>query len=173
MRRWLVWSEDVRAFHFRLAPALRWRETQLRLAQESVSRVTAQIAALQADLLAAHAELRSASAQLVLSGSTAFGSWDAYADRCRRRIRSREEQLRAARKDLAEQTRNMTDAHRKLQILENLRNDERFAWRRQLEAETEALAADAFLAGLTRKTRVARAKAADAGSASDEYRCRI
>ena len=145
----------MKAFHFRLDPALRWRATQLRLEKESLSRTARQIAALQEELIAKHTELRSGSSELASAGSAAFESWAAYLDRCRRRIRTIGEQLGQARKALALQTQKMVDAHRNLRVLENLRRDEHAAWTKELDREMEALAGEAFLARLARKPRAA------------------
>jgi hypothetical protein len=148
----------MKAFHFKLDPALRWRATELRLEREGVSRAANQAAVIQSELIAKHNELRSGSSQLVAAGSAAFGSWAAYVDRSRRRIRLLEEQLKGARKALAVQTQKMVDAHRKLRILENLKRDNRADWEKELDRETEAFAGEAFLARLSRNSRAAAAE---------------
>jgi hypothetical protein len=143
----------VKAFHFRLDPALRWRATQLRLEQETVSRIVRQVAALQEELIATHNELRAGSTQLASAGSVAFQSWAAYLERCRRRIRALEEQLIQARKALVLQTNKAVDAHRRLRALENLKGEDSAEWAKELGRETEAFAGEAFLARLSRKSR--------------------
>ena len=150
---WQAWFEAVKAFRFRLDPALRWRATQLRLEQEAVSRAAAQIAAIQQELIAIHTELRAGSAQLAAAGSAAFASWAAYTDRSRRRIRALEDRLREARKTLTLQTRKAVEAHQKLRVLENLKRDGRAEWEKELGRETEAFAGEAFLARLQRDSR--------------------
>ena len=143
----------MKAFHFRLEPALRWRSTQLRLEQEGVSLAAGLASRLQNELIAKHTELRSGSSELAGGGSAAFESWAAYLDRCRRRIRTLEEQLREARKALAIQTQKMVDAHQNLRVLENLKRDGRAEWERELGRETEAFAGEAFLARLSTANR--------------------
>jgi hypothetical protein len=140
----------MKAFRFRLDPALRWRDTQFRLEQEGTARAAGHLTATQAALIATHTELRAGSAELVTAGSAAFESWGSYVDRCRRKIRLQEEQLREARKALATQTQKMMEAHRKLRILENLRREDRAGWEKELGRETEALAGEAFLARMVR-----------------------
>ena len=159
----------MRAFHFKLDPALRWRETQLRLEREAVSRAANQVTAVQSELIAKHNELRSGSSQLITAGSTAFGSWAAYVERSRRRIRLLEEQLKQARKALAIQTQKMVDAHRKLRILENLKRENRALWEKELDRETEAFAAEAFLARLSRDSGAPEARGRRASSDSDTH----
>jgi predicted trehalose synthase len=143
----------MKAFHFRLDPALRWRATQLQLERERVSRAAGQVAAIQTELAAIHTGLRSGSSELVAAGSTAFESWAAWVDRCRRRIQSLEEQLKKARLALALQTQTMVKAHQQLRVLENLKRGDQSDWDRDLGRETEALAGEAFLAKLTRNSR--------------------
>ena len=143
----------MKAFHFRLDPALRWRCTQLRLEREGVSRAAGHLAMLQTELNAAHIELRSGAAELVSAGSIAFASCAAYVDRCRRRIRVLEDQLREAKQSLSLQTRKMVEAHRKMRVLENLKRDDQADWVGELGREAETLASEAFLASLQRKAR--------------------
>jgi hypothetical protein len=143
----------MKAFHFRLDSALRWRATQLRMEQEKLSRISGHLAALQAEVSAKHTELRSGTAELATSGSAAFASWSAYTDRSYRQIRTLEEQLQQGRKAQALQTRKMVEAHQKVRVLENLKHDEHAGWTRELNRETEAFAGEAFLARLQRESR--------------------
>jgi len=140
----------VKAFEFRLEPALRWRSMQLRLEREAVARAAGQVAAIQSELNARHAELRAGGAELVAAGSVAFASWSAYVERCRRRIRTLNDQLPLARKALAAQMQKMVEAHQRLRVLENLRSDDHAGWERELSRETEAFAGEAYLAGMVR-----------------------
>ncbi len=143
----------MKAFHFRLDSALRWRSTQLRMEQETLSRISSHLVTLQTELMAKHTELRSGSAELATSGSAAFASWSAYTDRSYRQIRALEDQLQQGRKAQALQTRKMVEAHQKVRVLENLKQKERAGWTLELNRETEALAGEAFLARLQRESR--------------------
>jgi hypothetical protein len=143
----------MKAFHFRLDPALRWRSTQLRLEREGVSRATIHLSALQTELNTVHIELRSGAADLVSAGSVAFAGWATYVDRCRRRIRVLEDQSREAKQSLSLQTRKMVQAHQQVRVLENLKRDDHAEWVRELSRETETLAGEAFLASLLRNAR--------------------
>ncbi len=143
----------MKAFHFRLDSALRWRATQLRVEQETLSRISSHLAALQTELMAKHTELRAGSSELAGSGSAAFASWSAYVDRSSRQIRTLEDQLRQGRKAQALQTRKMVEAHQKVRVLENLKQEEHAHWTLELNRETEAFAGEAFLARLQRESR--------------------
>jgi chromosome segregation ATPase len=149
----------MKAFHCRLDPALRWRTTQLRLEEENVSRTSAQLAAIQRELMATHTALRSGSTQLAAAGAVAFHSWNAYLERCRRRIRALEAQSQELRRELAVRTKTMVEAHQKVRVLENLKRDEKTLWSQALARETEAFAAEAFLARLQRDANSAQRKA--------------
>ena len=142
--------DSMKAFHFRLDPALRWRDTQLRIEQEAAARIATRIATLQTELNARHAELRSGSADLISAGAAAFASWNAWVTRSKQRIRTLNAQIVEARKALIIQTQKITEARRKLRILENLKEDARAQWTKDLARETETLASEAFLAGIAR-----------------------
>jgi hypothetical protein len=152
-KRWRRWCSGVKVLRFRLDPALRWRDTQLRLEQERVAQIAARMTAIQAEMVATHGELRAGSAALPAAGSAAFGSWAAYVDRCRRRILSLEEQSRLAKQALALQTQKVVVAHQKLRVIENLKHDARVEWTRELERETDVFAEEAFLARVSRNAR--------------------
>ncbi len=138
----------MKAFHFRLEPAVRWRETQLRLERESVSRAAAKVAKIQNDIIATYTALRSGSSELMNAGTAAFHSWSSYVDRCNRNIAQLQEQLSHARKALVAATEQMVEAHQNLKVLENLKHDDHAKWERDLNRETEAFADEAFLARL-------------------------
>jgi hypothetical protein len=140
----------MKAFHFRLDPALRWRSTQLRMEQEKLSRISGHVNALLAELMAKHTELRASSEELAAAGSVAFASWSAYVNRSSRQIRALEEQLQQGRKAQALQARKMVETHQKVRVLENLKDDARAAWELALNRETEAFAGEAFLARYNR-----------------------
>jgi hypothetical protein len=143
----------MKAFHFRLDPALRWRATQLRMEQENLLRISSHMTVLQTELMAKYTELRSGSSELATAGSAAFASWSAYVDRSYRQIRALEDQLRQGRKAQALQTRKMVDAHQKVRVLENLKQEEYAGWTLELNRETEAFAGEAFLARLQGESR--------------------
>jgi len=147
----------MKAFRFRLEPALRWRSTLLRVEMENLARKAAHLAALQSELDGKHSELRAGAAELVAAGSAAFESWAAYVSRCRSRIRFLDDQLRQARKALALQTQKLAEAHRGVRVLEELRRDAHSAWTREVGREEEGFAGEAFLAKLSRNSRGAGA----------------
>ena len=140
----------MKAFQFRLEPALRWRATQLRLEREAVAHAASHLAELQGRLNDRHSELQNGAAGLIPAGSAAFGTWEAFVDRCRRRIKVLEDELRQAQKALALRTQKMVDAHRKLRALENLRGEDHAVWTRELGREVDAFASEAHLARLVR-----------------------
>lgn len=144
----------MKAYCFRLDPALRWRTTQYNLEREAVSRLAGRIDGIQNALLAQYSEMRSSASTLAGAGAVAFDSWAAYTDRCRRQIRMLDEQLTSAKKEFAIQTQKMMEAGRSLRVLENLERGERAAWERELSQEIEAFAAEAYLGQSNRKARM-------------------
>jgi hypothetical protein len=143
----------MKAFHFRLDAALRWRAARLRLEREAAAQASARVAALQRELIATYTGLRTESTRLASVGSPAFATWSAYLDRSRRQIRALEEQSLAARKALAAATKATVEAHRNLRVLEDMKRDQLMAWNQALNRETEAFASEAFLARLQRDER--------------------
>jgi hypothetical protein len=160
----------MKAFHFRLDPALRWRDTQLRMEQEAAARIATRIAALQSELNAKHAELRSGSAELVNVGIAAFESWNAYVTRSKARIRTLNAQILEARKALVVQTQKIAEARRKLRVLENLKENAQTQWTKDFSRETEALAGETFLAGIARDEAREHRREASAARATIEKR---
>jgi hypothetical protein len=160
----------MKAFHFRLDPALRWRDTQLRMEQEAAARLASRLAALQNELNARHAELRSGSADLVKAGAAAFESWNAYVTRSKLRIRTIHTQILEARKALIIQTQKIAEARRNLRVLENLKENAHTQWTKDLDRETEAFAGEAFLAGIARDQARDQRREASASRATIEKR---
>ena len=111
---------------------------------------------LQSELVSRHNEFRRSATELASVGTPAFGSWAAYGDLYRRRIRMLESQVSEARKAVAEHTEKMVEAHRKVRVLENLKRDELAKWSQDLGRETEAFAGEVFLARLQSKSGRAR-----------------
>jgi hypothetical protein len=160
----------MKAFQFRLDPALRWRDTQLRIEQEAAARIATRIVTLQSELNAKHAELRSGSAELVNAGAAAFESWNAYVTRSKVRIRTINAQILEARRALVVQTQKITEARRKLRVIENLKDSAHTQWTKELARETEAFAGEAFLAGIARDQARDHRREASAARATIEKR---
>jgi len=87
----------------------------------------------------------------VNAGTAAFESWNAYVTRSKFRIRTINAQILEARKALIIQTQKIAEARRNLRILENLKKNAQSQWTKGLDRETEAFAAEAFLAGIARE----------------------
>ncbi len=143
----------MKAFQFRLETALRWRSAQLRLQRESVSSAAGTVNAIQRELDAARTEFGVATRELTKTSGNALDFWPAFSDRCRRRIQALSESRAKATRALAEETGKMIAAHQRVRILENLRRDQYADWTNELNRETDAFAAEAFLARFARESR--------------------
>jgi flagellar export protein FliJ len=140
----------VKAWQFSLEAALRWRAAQLRLAQGAAAAVARRVTAIEREIGIQYGALRTGGRELVPAGSAAFGTWDAYVDRTRRRIAFLQSELPRARNEAALLKQKVMEAHRSVRTLENLKESARAEWLRELERETDALADEAFSARLAR-----------------------
>jgi flagellar export protein FliJ len=140
----------VKAWRFRLEPALRWRAAQLRLAQEAAAAAARRVTTIERETGALYAALRSGGRELAQAGSAAFHAWDAYTDRARRRIAFLESELWKARGAAAAAKQNVMEAHRGVRALENLRETQHAEWMREFHRGLDAFADEAFAARLAR-----------------------
>ncbi len=140
----------MKAWRFRLESALRWRGTQLRLAQEAAAAAARRVTAIEREIGGLYAALRRGGRELVPSGSAAFHTWDAYVDRARRRIAFLEGELWKARGEVNAAKQKVMEAHRGVRALENLRESQHGEWVREFNREMDAFADEAFSARLAR-----------------------
>jgi len=147
----------MKAFHFRLDQALRWRGTQADLGKARVSEAVTRLSALQKDLEVRRGQMAAGSLDLV-SGATgaALGHWTAYVRRSHREIAELEKRLQEAERQFGECMRILVDANRKVRLLENLKLTARTRWDAAVDRELEAFAGEAFLVGYNRESRRAR-----------------
>lgn len=140
----------MKAWRFRLEAALRWRGTQLRVAQESAAAAARRVTAIEREIGTLYGALRRGGRELAPSGSAAFHAWDAYVDRARRRIAFLEGELWKARGEVAAAKQKVMEAHRSVRVLENLRENQHGEWVLAFNREMDAFADEAFSAGLAR-----------------------
>jgi flagellar export protein FliJ len=140
----------VKAWRFRLEAALRWRGTQLRMAQESAAAAARRVTAMEREIGALYGALRRGGRELAASGSAAFHTWDAWVDRARRRIAFLEGELWKARAETAAAKQKVLEAHRSVRVLEKLRESQHGEWEREFAREIDGFADEAFSAGLAR-----------------------
>jgi capsule polysaccharide export protein KpsE/RkpR len=136
----------VKAFHFRLEQALRWRAAQVTIEQARVATAAGRVAALKEQADTVKAELRNGGKQLT-AGSTgsALEVWASYVVRARRRGAEIAQQTREAEKVLSATICSLTEANRKLLLLENLEESDLAEWRGEFNREMESFADEAFL----------------------------
>ncbi|HEY4087422.1 MAG TPA: flagellar FliJ family protein [Bryobacteraceae bacterium] len=140
----------MKAWQFRLEAALRWRATQLRVAQESAAAAARRVTAIEREIGALYGVLRRGGRELAPSGSAAFQTWDAYVNRARRRITFLEGEMWKARGEVTAAKQKVLEAHRSVRVLENLRDSQHGEWVAAFNREMDAFADEAFSAGLVR-----------------------
>ena len=147
----------MKAFTFRLEQALRWRRTQVSLQKSRVAAAAGRLADTQKALGTVRAELSSA-ASGVTSDPTggSLGSWAAFKDRSRARIRDYEAQIQVAQRTVNIEMTALVEANRKAQLLENLKQKAQGRWQQDFDRELAAFADEAFLGRLQSESRRAR-----------------
>jgi flagellar export protein FliJ len=144
----------MKAFRFRLDPALRWRATQLDLEKARVAAAAKRLADIRAVLATLRTNLSSSTSQIgPVSSGSALEILSAYAERTRRQIAELEKGAARAEQDLAAQTQVMLEANRKLHLIENLKETARTDWQSEFTRELETFAGEAFLGRLQSKKR--------------------
>jgi hypothetical protein len=144
----------MKAFHFRLDQALRWRATQLDLEKSRVAVAAQRLADLRNALAKFRADLSNSASQVgpVSNGST-LELLSAYTEKTRRQIGELEKGAKRTEQDLTVQTQLMLAANRKLHLIENLKQAAQTHWRDEFARELEAFAGDTFLGRLQSKKR--------------------
>lgn len=143
----------MKAFHFRLEQALRWRSSLVDAERARVATAAALLSRTREDLATLRSELIQESTELRLrspnGGTLQF--WSAWEERARQRM----QQLQAAEKQAAaaleEQIKKLVDADRQLQLLQNLKAKGQSKWMAELTRELENFAAETFLGRLQSK----------------------
>jgi len=145
----------MKAFQFRLDQALRWRATQLDLEKSRVSLAAQRLQELRAEIEARRAELSDGAGQLSVSGGTGSSLvlWAGFAERARRQIKDLESRATQAEQALSAQLQVVTEANRKVQLLENLKQSEQNKWQAEFNRELEAFAGESYLFRLQSRKR--------------------
>ena len=144
----------MKAFSFRLDPALRWRATQLDLEKAAVAAAAKRLSDIRAVLVSLRAGLDDSTRQIgPVSTGSALEILSAYTGKIRRQIAECETGAKRAEQDLAARTLLMLDANRKLHLIESLKKSAQTEWRGEFNRELEAFAGEAFLGRLQSKKR--------------------
>jgi flagellar export protein FliJ len=141
----------MKAFHFRLEQALRWRTAQADLEQANTSRAAARVSALQKEIESCRDELAQSARETAAGGEgSALESWAVYSRRLRTKIGALEKQLHEAESQLGERLRILVEANRKVKLLGNLKQTGRAHWTAELDRQLDEFAGEAFLAAYNR-----------------------
>jgi hypothetical protein len=148
----------MKAFHFRLDQAMRWRSTQIEVERARVSLASQLVRHIQGEIGNHEAALLAGSEQLSTGGSmgASLAPWAVFQDRARREIKALESKAAEAEKALAVQMQFLTEANRRLQLLENLKQAAQAQWKAEFSRELEAFAGETYLFRLQSKNGRAR-----------------
>ena len=136
----------MKAFHFRLDPALRWRETQVNLQKARVAGAVAQLAGIETNLEAQRSALSNASTRICIEPTgSALQAFAAFKDTTRTRVRDLEAQAAIAQKAVTLEMNRLIEANQKVQLLDNLKSEDRTRWQQAFDRELAAFADEAFL----------------------------
>ena len=144
----------MRNFRFSLEKILIWRRTEL---QSEEARLAAMLAE-RSRLDAARAEIRAArehaGSQMLEAGSIdgiELASLSGYLQRLEKELIAMDRRRAQSAEEILKQRARMVDAHRRVRLLEKLK-DRRFGeWRLTWQRETDSLASESFLARWPRR----------------------
>ncbi len=151
----------MKAFQFRLERVLDWRRVQLEIEETKFQEQLA--AAAQLDAARAELEAAAVSSEVAVRAWRPLSGGDLEAlGRFRDHVYERQQAIAALRAEcqqqLAAQERAMQDARRRCRLLERLKERHYAEWQAASDRESEQLAAEAHLAGLTRLNSGLRAR---------------
>ncbi len=146
----------MKAFRFRLEQAQRWRATQRDLEKSRVAAAAKILSELRKEIEALRLGLSGGAAELSAQGTNgeSLASWAAYTEHTVRRIKKLETAAQKAVQSLDAQMKLLTEANRKVQLLENLRHSELSHWNADFNRELEAFAAETYLFRLQSRNRM-------------------
>ncbi len=139
----------MRAFEFPLRRALEWRKTQLELEENALHRLAASLeeialAAVKLNLVKERAEVAVRQAAVVEAGD--LWALASYRQRLLAEMQALAMRRAAAEREVAGQRQKVLEAERRFRLLEKLEQKRHAEWTREADKETEALAAESFLA---------------------------
>ena len=147
--RWRAWfsaaDPAVKAFSFRLAQALRWRETQVALQKARLAAAVGRVTALDSALEAAGAlREREAREMAVRPDAAALAVYPNFVLGVERRLRDLGNEAQEARKAADAEVGPLVEANRKVRLLENLKRVEQGRWQRDWDRELGNFADEAY-----------------------------
>ncbi|MES1262221.1 MAG: hypothetical protein ABUS49_10835 [Acidobacteriota bacterium] len=146
----------MRAFHFRLDQALRWRAGQLDLEKSRVSLAARLLQDLRLELDTCRRDMADGAGQLSANGGTgsSLALWAGFTDRSRRQIKDLETRAGQAEQALAAQMQLLVAANRQVRLLENLKQGQHGRWQAEFSRELEAFAGESYLFRLQSRNRM-------------------
>jgi hypothetical protein len=140
----------MKLFRFPLERVLEWRRMELEQAEARFKQQAAALAEIDRERAEAEAaelrmEIQVRAWRPVWGGDlTALGAFRLAMQKCEEVLHARRVQCK---KELSARQEAMLEARRRLRLLERLKEKRLAEWRRECDRETEAEAAEAYLAG--------------------------
>jgi flagellar export protein FliJ len=139
----------MQSFHFRLARILDWRRTELAAEEARLAPLVAEWSRLEAARIEV-AAARDRTRRDLLAAAALEGrdlvAHAAFRARLAKEQAALERQSAACRERMAGQRARIVDAHRRVRLLEKLRDRRREEWRALWDRELESFASEAYLA---------------------------
>jgi hypothetical protein len=155
----------VKAFGFRLAQALRWREQCGLLEEARVAVAGARVAAVRAAYRVWVENAAAAARGLTTGGAgAAFYSYDGFLKASSRRALALIQEEKAALAEYAAGMMRLVEATRRVRLLENLREADRQVWQNESDRELAEFADEAFLLRQSALRRAESRRSCDASN---------
>ena len=136
----------MKAFHFRLDQALRWRETQVNLQKSRLGAAVAHLAAIQSAIANHQSALSTAAVKLHNQPTgEALQSFAAFQKKTLASIRALDAQRAAAKDAVTLEITRLVEANQKVRLLENLKRTDHARWQHDFDHELAVFADEAFL----------------------------
>ena len=154
----------MKRFEFRMERVRKWREDQAELEEMRLQQLYAQLRGLEDEEreVAASAERfhRGVLAQESVTAEE-LGALEAYQDYTKHEIRRLQAKQKEVKAQVEKQRQRLLEAHRRVQLLDCLREKALVAWTAARDKEQEELGAELFLGNLTRKAGAVKSREED------------
>ena len=145
----------MKAFHFRLDQALRWRATSVDLEKSRVALAAGLVRQIRGAIEQHRTDLADGATRIASVAFQASGGslalWAAFTVRSQRQIKELESSAVEAEKALSAQLELLVEANQRLQLLENLKKSAQSKWQAEFNRELEAFAVESYLFRLQSK----------------------
>ena len=154
----------MKRFEFRLERVRKWRQDQAELEEMRLQQIYAQLRGLEEEEREVAASTERFHRGVVAQESVTaqeLGALEAYQDYTRHEIRRLQAKQKEVKAHLEKQRQRVLEAHRRVQLLDGLRDKALTAWTTARDKEQEELGAELYLGNLTRKAAAVKSREED------------